>query len=438
MVTAGVYLIVRSQELYNAAPTVLLLIAIIGAATALYGAVVGQTVSDIKGLLATSTTTQLGFMFLACGLGAYSVAVFHLLAHAFLKSYLFLTAPSILHHLHGRLDPAQKEAHQEAPSTYTVVTLLAGLLVVVPLAMELVGGSGQLLGWGSTSWLLLAGALLAVFSAGHYAYSLTRKAFVDHAHTDHGDDPAHAHGGHAHTEDADGAMLPAGPVVWPLALIALAAAAGMALQILPGGLDGSWFRSLIAPVIAEAENTADGGAAALRWTLMVLLVAMVVYAWFTAVFLGRFRSEASVSLRQWRSLYVAALNRFWIDALTQKLVVGNVHRVGRVLDRFDTEVIDRMVGMPGYFAVAAGRLVAWLDTHVRGTAERGPAAFAQHLGQFATLIERHLIGGIERSLHSGSSELARLGSVVENALAKPAVAVAVIAVVVLAAFLGVR
>ena len=101
MVTAGVYLIVRSHELYNMAPNALLVIAIVGAVTALYGAMAGQTVSDIKGILAFSTTTQLGLMILACGLGAYVLAIFHLVAHAFLKSFLFLTAPSILHHLHG-------------------------------------------------------------------------------------------------------------------------------------------------------------------------------------------------------------------------------------------------------------------------------------------------------------------------------------------------
>ena len=106
MVTAGIYMIVRSHELYDMAP-----IASggcdrrSGAVTAIMGALNGMTNTDIKGILASSTVTQLGLMFVACGLGAYPLAVFHLVAHAFLKTFLFLTAPSILDYFHTHPDP---------------------------------------------------------------------------------------------------------------------------------------------------------------------------------------------------------------------------------------------------------------------------------------------------------------------------------------------
>ncbi|MBA2370034.1 MAG: NADH-quinone oxidoreductase subunit L, partial [Chloroflexi bacterium] len=105
MVTAGVYLVARSSPLYERAPDALLVVGLVGAATALYGGVAGLVQTDIKSVLAFSTTSQLGLMFVACGLGAYAVAIFHLVAHAFFKTLLFLTAPSILHHLHGGADP---------------------------------------------------------------------------------------------------------------------------------------------------------------------------------------------------------------------------------------------------------------------------------------------------------------------------------------------
>ena len=109
MVTAGVYMIVRSHGIYDMAPIALAVVTIVGALTAAYGATVGKTISDIKGILAASTTTQLGLMFVACGLGAYPAAIFHLVAHAFLKTFLFLTAPSILQYFHTFPDAAAVE-----------------------------------------------------------------------------------------------------------------------------------------------------------------------------------------------------------------------------------------------------------------------------------------------------------------------------------------
>lgn len=102
MVTAGIYLLVRAQPVFEAAPSVLMLAGLIGALTALYGALSGQAATDIKDILASPTTMHLGLMFVICSLGAYGVAIFYVVAHAFYKAYQFLTAPSILHHLHGR------------------------------------------------------------------------------------------------------------------------------------------------------------------------------------------------------------------------------------------------------------------------------------------------------------------------------------------------
>ena len=104
MVTAGVYMIVRSHVLFDRSPFALGVVAVIGAATALFAATVGMVQTDIKRVLAYSTISQLGYMFLACGAAAYSAAIFHLVTHAFFKGLLFLAAGSVIHALGGQQD----------------------------------------------------------------------------------------------------------------------------------------------------------------------------------------------------------------------------------------------------------------------------------------------------------------------------------------------
>lgn len=426
MVTAGVYLLVRAQDLYAAAPNVMLLVALVGAATALYGALVGQTVADIKGLLATSTTTQLGLMFLACGLGAYGVAMFHLVAHAFYKSYLFLTAPSILHHLHGRLDPARTEAVAEAPSLLTTITVVSGLLVSVPL-LGISFAGGALADRGPLAmWVVTGGALLAFASAAYYALQLTQHTFGSH------DDGHDAHG------HDDAPALPTATYSWPLLLIGAAGALGLLLQLLPAGTSGSWFAALLSPVIHAQTDQGAGGALSLRAALALVLVAMVVFAWFTAVNLGRFRAERAVQMLPIRPLYAAALNRFWLDAATQHVVVARVLILARALARFDTQVLARVAAAPGGAAQRVGHLVGWIDAQGRAAGERSPAAAALHLGRVADLLEEYVIKGIERLIDFVSSRLAAWGAGFERAFAKPMVSVGVVVAALVVAFVGAR
>src|SRR5438445_9937564 len=104
MVTAGVYMVARSAALYNHAPGALLVIAVVGAFTAIFAASIGLVQTDIKKVLAYSTISQLGYMFLACGAGAYAAGVFHLMTHAFFKALLFLGARSVIHGMNGIQD----------------------------------------------------------------------------------------------------------------------------------------------------------------------------------------------------------------------------------------------------------------------------------------------------------------------------------------------
>src|ERR1044072_328533 len=133
MVTAGVYMVSRSHVIFDHAPTALTVVAIIGTLTAIFAATIGVTQTDIKKVLAYSTVSQLGFMFLAAGLGAYAVAVFHLATHAFFKALLFLGSGSVIHAMGGEQDMRKMGGlKKHLPVTYWTFLIggltLAGIL----------------------------------------------------------------------------------------------------------------------------------------------------------------------------------------------------------------------------------------------------------------------------------------------------------------------
>ncbi len=129
MVTAGVYLVVRSNAIYQFAPTAMWIIAIIGAATALFAATIAIAQNDIKKVLAYSTVSQLGFMFLAAGVGAFVVAIFHVMTHAFFKALLFLGSGSVIHGMHHEQD-MRKMGGLKKHMPITFLTMLMGWLAI--------------------------------------------------------------------------------------------------------------------------------------------------------------------------------------------------------------------------------------------------------------------------------------------------------------------
>src|SRR5687768_4372019 len=129
MVTAGVYMIVRCSEIYTHAPLAKFIVAIIGAATAIFAATIGLAQNDIKKVLAYSTISQLGYMFLACGMGAYVAAIFHVMTHAFFKAQLFLGSGSVIHGMHHEQDMRRMGGLRKyMPVTW--ITMCAGWLAI--------------------------------------------------------------------------------------------------------------------------------------------------------------------------------------------------------------------------------------------------------------------------------------------------------------------
>lgn len=129
MVTAGVYMVVRCNAIYQNAPTAMFVVAIIGAATALFAATIGLAQNDIKKVLAYSTVSQLGYMFLACGVGAFIAAIFHVMTHAFFKALLFLGSGSVIHGMHHEQD-MRKMGNLRKYMPITFASMMAGWLAI--------------------------------------------------------------------------------------------------------------------------------------------------------------------------------------------------------------------------------------------------------------------------------------------------------------------
>src|ERR1700737_2959989 len=129
MVTAGVYVVARSHVLFMHAPTAMLVVAVVGCATALFAATIGLVQTDIKKVLAYSTVSQLGYMFLACGVGAFSAGIFHLMTHAFFKALLFLAAGSVIHAMGGEQD-MNKMGGLGKKIRWTYITMLMATLAI--------------------------------------------------------------------------------------------------------------------------------------------------------------------------------------------------------------------------------------------------------------------------------------------------------------------
>ena len=146
MVTAGVYMVSRSHVIFERAPSALMVVAIIGTLTAFFAATIGIAQTDIKKVLAYSTVSQLGYMFMACGVGAFSAGIFHLMTHAFFKGLLFLAAGSVIHAVGGEQDMRKMGGlRQKIPWTFWTMT--AGTLAIASTRNSSPALSGVLVAW---------------------------------------------------------------------------------------------------------------------------------------------------------------------------------------------------------------------------------------------------------------------------------------------------
>ena len=313
MVTAGVYVVARSHVLFAHSETALVVVAIVGCATAFFAATIGLVQTDIKKVLAYSTVSQLGYMFLACGVGAFSAGIFHLMTHAFFKALLFLAAGSVIHAMGGEQD-MQKMGGLSKKIKYTYATMLIATLAITgipPLAGffskdAILLGAFQIPGGHPLYALGLLTALLTSF----YMFRLIFLTF--HGKQRYDDKKVHVH-------ESPWSML--GPLV---ALAVLSVIGGwLAAPAFWGGPD--YFTNFLAPVFGGRESAGLLGEAAahnLELTLAFVAVSTALLGWGVACWLYLKRPEkADGFAKSLAPTYRTLLNKYYVDELYAAAIV---------------------------------------------------------------------------------------------------------------------
>jgi NADH-quinone oxidoreductase subunit L len=258
MVTAGVYMVARSHVIFERAPTALTVVAIIGTLTALFAATIGVAQTDIKKVLAYSTISQLGYMFMACGVAAFSAAIFHLMTHAFFKGLLFLAAGSVIHAIGGEQD-MRRMGGLRTKIPWTFWTMTAGTLAIAGIPPLAGFFSKDEILWRAyqASWVYW---LIGVFTAFLTSFYMFRLWFLTFFGNYRGE--ADGHGGHAGNHGG----IHESPKIMlvPLAILAVLSVVGGWVGV-PGSLGGSnHFDKFLGPVFhvstpsLNAEHTQAG------------------------------------------------------------------------------------------------------------------------------------------------------------------------------------
>jgi NADH-quinone oxidoreductase subunit L len=353
MVTAGVYVVARSHILFQHSETALVVVAIVGCATALFAATIGLVQTDIKRVLAYSTVSQLGYMFLACGVGAFGAGIFHLMTHAFFKALLFLAAGSVIHAIGGEQDMR----HMGGLSSKIKVTYWTMLIATVAIA-----GFPPLAGFFSKDAILFGAFTVdgeRGGNGGHILYAIGlatalltsfymfRLVFL----TFHGKQRYDEH--HVHVHESPWSML--GPLV---ALAVLSVVGGwVAAPALWGGVDH--FSEFLAPIFSahEAPGLSEAAAHSLELTLAGVAILAATIGLLTAFWLYLREPKKPEQLaKSMQPVYKTLLNKYYVDELYAALVVRPLvwlsdHVLWKIVD---VQAIDGTVNGIAQGATAVG------------------------------------------------------------------------------------
>ena len=324
MVTAGVYMVARMSPLYARAPMAMLLVAIVGAVTAFYSATIGLVQTDIKKVLAYSTVSQLGYMFLACGVGSYAAGIFHLMTHAFFKGLLFLAAGSVIHAMGGEQDMMKMGGlRKQIPITYWTMLIATLAIAGIPGFAGFFSKDAILDAAKSGPNANLPLWLLGVAGAGLTSFYMFRLVFL----TFFGKPRYDEH--HVHVHESPKSM------TVPLVILAFLSIFGgwFAAPKLVGGID--YFEKFLAPVFSAyappmaqpaviifvseppASPAMDLFHALTGWPVIVGVLGLLVAWWFYIK-----NPDAPKRLAQSvRGLYTVLLNKYYVDEIYAALIV---------------------------------------------------------------------------------------------------------------------
>jgi len=353
MVTAGVYMVARCNVLYSMAPLSMAIVATIGVATAIFTASIGFCQNDIKKVLAYSTISQLGYMFLGVGVGAYSAGIFHLMTHAFFKGLLFLGAGSVMHALSGELDMRKMGAlRKKIPVTFWT-------FFIATLAIAGIPGLSGFFSKDEILWQAFSSShghfllwLVAAVAAGMTAFYMFRALFL----TFFGESRVDPHVAH-HIHESPRIM------TIPLIILAVLSVIGGYVGV-PHVLGGAnHIHEFLAPVVGGSEaakghaaisliaqawasgGESSGHSAALELLMMVISVIIALIG-IGMAYLFYIKNPALPKLmaERWKGLYTLVVNKYYVDEIYQVLFVNSIKKLGVGLWKgFDDLVIDGTV-----------------------------------------------------------------------------------------------
>jgi NADH-quinone oxidoreductase subunit L len=347
MVTAGIYMIARLNFLYVLSPTAMAVVATVGALTALFAATIGLVQNDIKRVLAYSTVSQLGYMFLALGVGAFGAAIFHLMTHAFFKALLFLGSGSVIHGMGGEQDIRKMGGlRKHMPTTYAT-------FVIGTLAIAGVPGLSGFFSKDEILWNAFAGPhgnpwlwLVGAGGAGLTAFYVFRLLFL----TFHGDCRADEHTRH-HIHESPPSM------TVPLIILAFFSLFAGYVGLPMGLLWGHPLGELLAPVFGGAHAHEEARAVAQELLLMGTSVAIALAGILVAyvMYVARPALAAELAAKA-RGLYALLLNKYFVDEIYDAAFVRTtVGGSNWLWQAFDVGVIDRFANATAGAVSLSGR-----------------------------------------------------------------------------------
>jgi NADH-quinone oxidoreductase subunit L len=358
MVTAGVYMVARLHALFSFSGTALIVVALTGAFTAVYAASMGFVQTDIKRVLAYSTISQIGYMFIGLGVGAYAAGIFHLMTHAFFKSLLFLAAGSVIHALSGEQD-MRKMGGLRARIPWTYRVLLIGALAI--------SGIPGLSGFFSKDEILAS-----AFASGNYfiwglgllgaamtAFYMFRLVFL----TFYGEERLSPEAGH-HLHESPPVMLV------PLQILAALAIFGgyVGLPRILGG--GAWFSRFLETSVGAHEAHLGAGTEVLLMIVSAGASLAAIYAAYV-IYVNRRGEPARRFADKFGALYRTVSRKYYVDEAIREVVVGGVFALGRAADWIDRHIIDGLVDGAAGLARRVSRLAIFFDEGVVDGAVNG-------------------------------------------------------------------
>ena len=408
MVTAGVYMVARSNALFVLAPTSMKTVAIVGALTAIFAASIGLVQNDIKRVLAYSTVSQLGYMFLALGVGAFAAGVFHVFTHSFFKALLFLGAGSVIHSMSGEQDMRNMgDLGHRIPTTHrTMFIATLAIAGIFPFAGFF---SKDAILW--ETWSREGGAYRLLWYVGYATALMTAFYMFRLMYLTFDGRPRMSHDVEHHIHESPISMTA------PLVVLALCAIVAGWLGW-PHSLGGSdRFTTFLEPVFAtEARVLQEEGRTGqlvtgvqeqhntgTEWLLMALSLAAAGIGWRMA---WRSYSHADKGYTEPIAaaaplIYNTLLNKYYVDegydyVFTGRRKLGDVRLgvlgLGEASSWFDTNVVDGAVNAAGWITRLTATLSSWWDKWIiDGIGVNGPAIVARMLSYPARLLEWGLV-----------------------------------------------